>query len=915
MDFSDSRYQKLKDLIHEKIGEGYPWDKIESFDIVSEGYAIPAKYYWSVQLEQAKIPEEEFSKEDWKNLVKSEKEKSKIKHLGKLAKKTRNNAIASVERSSQWYGYREHLRAEGFSSESIEGIQSSCQEILQQLDDNTINSSPVKGLVVGEVQSGKTANMAGLISMAADYGFNYFIIFSGIIENLRKQTEDRMFNDLKKPAKKFQWHRIENPSIQKALNTNELRWENIHLDKNERYFTVCLKNKSRMEDLLKWLYQDKNKVKKLKVLIIDDEADQASINTNEETKWRTSINDAMLNIVDGVESNKLLASNYISYTATPYANILSTGEKDTLYPSDFIFQLNSPADYIGAKKLFGLEDPQRDVDINYVRDIPTGEIAMISKIHKEAMLDIPDSLKRSIDWFFVSSAALRAMNYRKPVSMLIHTSHLKQHHMNINNAIQSYIKSMKNDIPAYLKKLKILYSDERAELPYQSFIDGMPGYSSKTINNYPEWSEVKPQIEIVLHGEELSKYTKLDEDNVPLYDFRGFQIAIDNSDSSIPKSDDEVVRLAYPEEKAKLSFAPMFIVIGGNTLSRGLTLKGLTTTYFCRQTNLGDSLMQMARWFGYRKGYELFPRVWLNSLTIERFGFLTQLNEELFQEIKDMDERGHTPSSWAPRLKNTPSLQFLQLTSSNKRRGAQEIELDFTGENWQTTIFDKDIETQKRNMNLTKNFLNSLESMDDTFIDNSRMIWRDVDFELVQDYLSAFSFNDRTKFAHVSSLLEWYQEVIQESGYQNWTVMVSSKGSITKSTDENEDCLVHGYNVPSVTRSYRSEDELSYNIGVLRTPTDQLYDIKGITKQEIANFKGTDIKKIRKKYNFDRVPQLVIYKIDGNNSLQDKRGMRIGTDIIGIFLSLPGIRKTSQIARYVNVRLPQDDEMKDMIEE
>ncbi|MEJ1329509.1 hypothetical protein QY895_00075 [Latilactobacillus sakei] len=125
-------------------------------------------------------------------------------------------------------------------------------------NDEDHNGRAVKGLVVGNVQSGKTANMAGLISMAADLGFNYFIIFSGIIDNLRKQTEDRMYDDLKIPGTNLSWNRIANPSS--AERAPEHKWAKIDLSEGskQRYFTVCLKNTVRMKQLKQWLYKSKS---------------------------------------------------------------------------------------------------------------------------------------------------------------------------------------------------------------------------------------------------------------------------------------------------------------------------------------------------------------------------------------------------------------------------------------------------------------------------------------------------------------------------------------------------------------------------------------------------------------------------------------------------------------------------------
>ncbi|MEG1045958.1 Z1 domain-containing protein [Carnobacterium sp.] len=915
MDFSSDKYEQLKELVQFLISSGQTWEQIAKFSDAP----FPPQEILKTELWKAKIPSDEFTLNDWENLVQYMKNQMTVHTFSKLTKRAKNDAVIPTNNASQWVRYKKHLKESKFSNESIQEIQNSVYSILQQLDKETINGVAVKGLVVGEVQSGKTANMAGLISMAADYGFNYFIIFSGIIENLRKQTEDRMYNDLKNVNSKFSWNRLENPSIRKNRSEFEFRWENIELspESGKKYFTVCLKQKTRMKDLMNWIYHDENKVKQLKVLIIDDEADQASINTNDVSDEfsKTSINEAMIKIVNGFDEKKLGASNYISYTATPYANVLNEIGENTLYPSDFIISLTPSPDYIGAKKLFGLEEPEQTYAINAIRTIPEYETLEILEIHKGNETEIPSSLKRAFDWFFVSSCALRVLNFRKPLSMLIHTSHLKDHHANINRAIQNYLTFIHSNQVFYLEKLEKLYIQEQAELTRQSFIDGMPDYSNTDeIPKYPKWEDVKIQIQSIFLEKELFSYTKLDEHLKPEY-HKGFHIAVDNSSTSIPRNNDEYVRLAYPNTSDKLSFAPMFIIIGGNTLSRGLTLEGLTTSYFCRTTNLGDTLMQMARWFGYRKKYEIFPRIWLNALSIERFGFLSQLNEELREEIKGMEERNLTPSEWAVRLKNSPALSFVRITAANKMQSSQELDLDYSGTKPQTTIFESDRDIQKENLIRTEVFLNKLSSPDISRIKQGRLIWRDVQFDKISEFLGGFHFNPRTELSGISALLDWYQKAVGEAGYRNWSVVLSSKGEIPKATELSIPLWdIHGYSPQSVLRSRRNQpSDSEANIGILRTLRDEIIDIPGITNDDLNNLSIDNIYKIRKDHSYENVPQLVIYRIDkGKDPIKTGNGkssrfpLNFEEDIIGIYLKIPGVKKSTSLAKHVAVKIPKD---------
>ena len=217
------------------------------------------------------------------------------------------------------------------SDVSISNVQKSCNWILNHLSSDTRKYGPVKGLVTGSVQSGKTANMEGLISMAADYDWNFFIVLSGTIDNLRKQTRDRFRKDLQN-SEGVLWRVLDFTSEDRRFGAENLKLNPLSGSKNfsQRYVTVCLKNRKRLENLIDWLYEDPKRTCKLRVVVIDDEADQASINTAEitpeEEQERCAINQLICNLVNGKKSDgsspetSFQAMNYVSYTATPYAN-------------------------------------------------------------------------------------------------------------------------------------------------------------------------------------------------------------------------------------------------------------------------------------------------------------------------------------------------------------------------------------------------------------------------------------------------------------------------------------------------------------------------------------------------------------------------------------------------------------------
>ena len=203
-------------------------------------------------------------------------------------------------KTSAWQCYLERLKSKKFTQESIDSISNATLKVLKQLSADTTNKEARKGLVIGNVQSAKTANMAALMAMAADWGYNMFIVLSGTIEALRKQTQERLFSDLNNEGCNLHWRSLEHLRVPMSPGD---RAQDLDFSNRSylRYFTVTLKNGTRLANLLKWLQADPNSQKNMKIIVIDDEADQAGINTadvlrNEERK---RINNLITCLVNG----------------------------------------------------------------------------------------------------------------------------------------------------------------------------------------------------------------------------------------------------------------------------------------------------------------------------------------------------------------------------------------------------------------------------------------------------------------------------------------------------------------------------------------------------------------------------------------------------------------------------------------
>src|SRR5690554_5690614 len=248
--------------------------------------------------------------------------------------------------------------------------------------------------------------MAGIMAMGADFGFNVFIVLSGMIESLREQTEQRISKLLSNTNGDRVWEKIVPQNYQNNFLSSVYR-----PDKN--LYMVVLKNKTRLENLLDWLQGDKNVAENLKVLIIDDESDQASTNTSKDPENdRKTINRLIVNLVHNKDkTNKyndfsFRSINYVGYTATPYANILSESPDnlESLYPQNFIATLTESPQHFGPREIFGYLDEERSEPLNIVNFIKDkDEITQLLLGEKK---ELPKSLKEAIAYFISASASL-----------------------------------------------------------------------------------------------------------------------------------------------------------------------------------------------------------------------------------------------------------------------------------------------------------------------------------------------------------------------------------------------------------------------------------------------------------------------------------------------------------------------------
>lgn len=558
--------------------------------------------------------------------------------------------------------------------------------------------------------------------------------------------------------------------------------------------------------------------------------------------------------------------------------------------------------------------------MDIVRIIGEDDLQAIKDIHDEGAPYVPLALQNSICWFLCGVACMRIWGHKKPISMLIHTSQKTDHHKNVAEAVRDWIVSKEPD--ELIDKCEKVWNEETTQFTFEKFREQYPQYDRKDdeINKYPAFEDVRKELAVLLSKEPTN--IPLDEDDEFTY-HEGIHMCIDNCKNNGINDDGMYVRLAYPTADNMPTPAPAFIVVGGATLSRGLTIEGLISTFFLRSVSQADTLMQMGRWFGYRKGYELLPRLWITSKTNDQFKFLAALDQELRDEIHEMDTLGKSPANYGPRVKNTPKASFIRITAKNRMQSAQATDMDFSGSFNQTYLFDNDAEILKNNLKLTEIFIASLGQPEkrkecNTHAENA-IIWRNVDFALIKDFLLGYKFNQRLGvFNDISSVIAWIEKISAEGKLEKWNVVLAGKGS-----DRNSvwDSPVGPVNKVSRTRKkVKNESDTVINIGVLRDPRDIVADVDLEDQtQEVVNlitkFESKYAKEARSLAGLDATPQLLVYVIDKDSKVSKKSETRENLnaveDIVGICLNIPGGKRGTDYTATVSIHMqnnPFDDE-------
>lgn len=832
-------------------------------------------------------------------------------------KKQNTDITIPQSNSSAWKCYKSHLLNDShFSLEDADAIEKSTLTMLRFMHSETEAHKPIKGLAIGNVQSGKTASMAGLISMASDYGYNLFILLSGTIENLRVQTSKRLSGDLYFNSSNVHINeidRVENKDI------NSLHFEE---GSRERYFVVCLKNSTRLNHLLNWLNKDQNKKKQMRILLIDDEADQASINTAEiEKDEKTKINRYITDIVFDTKSTKkgkdwvrtdykekFGAINYIGYTATPFGNVLNEGPSTlvnpySLFPEDFIITLENSKKYFGPERIFGNPD-KNTYGMNIINHISKDEVDYVKKFSKkpDSFLNdsLPDGLIESLLWFYCCVGIFRYWDkkyptpYPKPISLLININQK----VGPQNILGENILSLFNnpDLNQFIEACKIAFDNQTRMMSRQDFLNSVGIYTGDDVRDYPSFDEIKPYIEEAISvGLDASEINSSGDHEYT----RGVILAIDNGTYN-PKNDSGIdYRIHYPDKHENPGYTTAFIVIGGQTLSRGLTIEGLVSTYFNRDVKQGDSLMQMGRWFGYRPHYELLPRIWISQDIDDKFTFLTLIDHKLKLYIEELNNRGGSPKDYGVKLLNSPYPSWLSLTSKSKMQSA--IPAGYSNDKYQTTTFFNDQTKLQNNINRLSDLITKMDNCGyKTSTNKNNLVWFDVDFNLVIQCLEMLQFPKEAGMPDVKTLKEWFVKYKDQGQLIDGNVIIGGLDSAPYGFRN-----LSNRNVSKVGRAANPKDDTDVlRLHAIRNNTDLYSDIDPTFVKSYNQPHSTlaDIRKMKIEYDpsFEKKVNVIFYLIDKNSKADTSKksktiDLHAVEDIVGVAFDFPFIAESNQV--------------------
>lgn len=716
---------------------------------------------------------------------------------------TRSRWLDSVDRGSWYYwpSLRDYLISKGWKTAELDD---QTDRVLRQLANPTLPRFDIRGLVLGYVQSGKTANFTALIAKAVDVGYRLIIVISGTDNGLRRQTQIRLNKELvgyidnrpgavPLPPQGKQWHQFTSEDVSGDFDTGRANYAS--LQGSEPVLIVMKKNGPRLRRLHAWLNEAPAAVmQQLPVLVVDDEADQASLDVKGDRVTQAPDPDEVIedpSIINGLIRQLLRRFSrcaYAAYTATPFANILIPHDNQfhpefgsDLYPKDFIIALPKPEGYFGAEELYGRFDLATGVE--------TRGLDVIRPVSDEDILALdqgafPPGLGTALENFVLAGAGRRQRGLgSEPATMLIHTSSRRDDHMRLTAQVRDQLRELRDEW-----RYQRTHVEPRLRARWQS--------EFRPVTHAVDASLEVPFEAIVEHiGPFLESVREVREVN--------------------SRQGDMLDYASEPSLKV--------IAVGGNRLSRGLTLEGLLVSYFVRRTVMYDTLMQMGRWFGYRAGWADLTRIHTTTELRSWFHDLATVEYQLREDIAVYERHGGIkPVDLGMRILSHPAML---VTSPLKQRHSSVIHVaqTYAGKVVQSFKFPFDrpvdlAEQADANLALTLDFLRDAGPPE---WQDEGPLWageRTVAGQAVLGFLQRFRIDDATRSVSLPLLCAYIERQIDQGELVRWTVAVKGRKRHDAILGEAR-WNVPGGRIAQIARTRLKSDPTS--LGVITEPSDE----------------------------------------------------------------------------------------------
>ncbi|TAE86687.1 MAG: hypothetical protein EAY81_05275 [Bacteroidetes bacterium] len=809
-----------------------------------------------------------------------------------------------------WKRYRKYLtHIKGWAESSADKIDTISDEIMEDIEDPIVPNRPFdrRGLVVGYVQSGKTANFMGIINKAIDSGYRIIIVLAGMHENLRQQTQERIDEEVlgidTNPDEKqkrigvstlpgevyipIDYFTESNLKPNKTGDFNIKKSRGTAPSSDRPIIFVVKKNKSILNNLRDYfqhwinIFDDDftykkdgaNQFNNLPLLIIDDESDQASVNTKApqdkagEELDPTAINDCIRQIL-----NLFRQKVYIGYTATPFANIFIHHERQhsvlgrDLFPSAFIKTLGAPSNYLGPKEVFGLKDGSEN-GLPIYREVNDAGLPMLSAgldnftfmpiRHKPDYIptELPNSLKEALRVFVLASAVRwHRKQESKHNTMLLHCTRYNSVQIAFAELVDTEMNNLRNSILAndvdVLNELRNLYESDLTATTIEMNIQVVP------------WGEIVPL---------LSKAVRKIEPKC---------LVINGTVGDI---------LDY-KSKAKTGLS--VIAIGGDKLSRGLTLEGLTISYFTRSTSLYDTLMQMGRWFGYRNGFEDLCRIYTTAELFRWYRHISTAFEALRAEFIEMTRLKLTPKDFGLRVEDHPDLM---VTNVMKMRAAVSMLLNYQGTLTETTTLPSGEKILKSNYEAAENFISSLGEVTTKDLGQEN-VWLDIPVNKIQDFLKNFQTYKGLPAANSIRINQYIelQKSLDIKDFLNWNVALVS-------LDVKANSETHSFAGKQIVLPERKITERRTDRYFVQRMHDPVFEFSDYTKTEKKNITDQQLsnKEARSKSPRNNRPLLMIYVL---SLAEGKPKVKVPFEFqpVGFAISWPSSTEAKPISYVIN---------------